>query len=466
MSKGPCTAFSDQLWEKYAVFDVVYITTALHCVPHANLQQVSEERIKYSKWLEQTLIRYRCVSCCVTQHHHLPATAHPQLTIVPLPKCLPPCYFQVMLSALRPPELLHLRFQQYFEHCIRDKRPPPKNLGCAAIYNWQTHGLRDLTGHQVKLHPDFFQNTSLVDTLAEILEAPEFASNAADFLRNPNGTHSWLRAVIDVNAQSRVFVTSRLAPMHKYKWVCQQLLLGKPFDDEEFLLRSVDASAFLQEVGTLNPTDPMESLRKFVLEDLVFWPIPFTTFWRTLRSSYDALQSMCDRATTDFYDLNYAVTEEQMDKEHDTLYAAFTKIVNDSHNDMLQGVPEWRRDDEQSAESWEEQQQCYALLKVCPLLETTSTPTTHVPRQTVHPHRFPVPSPPPMRHTSTLCPSQDRLDVITGCAVSTEDLPCIRPVYVSGPPGCGKTHLLLHTMRELHKQLPLCARLASSCCCP
>lgn len=45
---------------------------------------------------------------------------------------------------------------------------------------------------------------------------------------------------------------------------------------------------------------------------------------------------------------------------------------------------------------------------------------------------------------------QQRLDAVINTADARERLPLLRPIHISGPPGCGKTFLMLHCMRYLN----------------
>lgn len=280
-----------------------------------------------------------------------------------------------MLYCLRPPELLHLRIDHYTDLCIRDHQRPPETLTTTHIWNWIQYGLRDLYGHRVWLTREFFtpEHRPLAERLAQVLPSETLLADADKFIASDGTACTWLAGIIKLHTQPRLFVTGKLAPMHKHKWVAQQLLLGSPFDDEETLLHSPDPIHRLSRMGRIDLQNPLHTLADFVLNYLVYWPVPYSRFWQTIRDSWVALQAMASGTDEDFFHIDLPATEEQMVKDHDMHYSKFQTIVNDSHHQNLLSVPPWRQDELQSNESWKEQQDCFALIQALSAYYTLST---------------------------------------------------------------------------------------------
>lgn len=282
-----------------------------------------------------------------------------------------------MLFSLRPPELLGLRIDQYSELTLRDARPPPDTLTTHNIYDWRSHGLRDLLGHRIWLLPELF-STALPIDVARRLGHPDFAAEALRFIHTRSEDLLWLSNVIKLDVQPRLFVTSRLAPMHGYKWFCQQLLLAAPFDNEERLLRSPDLLTDLEHLHIIDRRNPEEILHRFVLDNLAYWPVPYTTFWNVIRNSWVTLQGFATGTLTETFALDIAVTSPQLTDAHDEAYLAFLEAIKTSHDGMLAALPPWQMDEHQTAASWDEQQRAFALIKATPSITSIIAPRTYV----------------------------------------------------------------------------------------
>lgn len=257
-----------------------------------------------------------------------------------------------------------LTLRQYYMLTLRETSVI-SNVTPAVVTNWQCHGLIDLLGHRVRLLPSFFSNGNrvLLDELSGILDSSQLGVLGCEYIQSRGQRNQWMSTVINLSKQPVVFVTGMVAPMHRYKWVCQQLLLSAPFDNEEEVLRQCDYMSVLSARGVLNPTEPHISLRKFVLEELVYWPIGYRFFWNRLRQSWAFFESHRS-GLGQTYDLTLPVTESQLEDEQEAIYHKIVRIRQLAHSNVLSVLPKWEKDPLQRVESWLEQEECYALLKV------------------------------------------------------------------------------------------------------
>lgn len=109
------------------------------------------------------------------------------------------------------------------------------------------------------------------------------------------------------------------------------------------------------------------------------------------------------------------VIDAELIHEHDTNYHELCKTKDAMHAFVLEALPLWERDPLQSNESWLEQNECYDLLA-------------------------------------------DRTVAVVGSSAVDKDVPRVRPVYLSGPPGCGKTFVALHIAKLIQEMTVLRGR--------
>jgi len=314
---------------------------------------------------------------------------------------------------LRPPELLDLTLKQYHEFTVSDSRA--EVLNSTQIRDWKSYGLRDLNGKRVLLHKDLFSssNLHLAFLIFQRINDTQAVDTIINFLLGANHC-TWCRNVVSCNSQPKVFVTPMLSPATKYKWWGQQLLLSEPFDDEEALF-SGDLQEELIARGLINCKKPEETLKEFILEDLVYWPLNFKRMWSTLRESWKAILSAVSPDSPEFHNASYPVSDEALTCEHDRVYQDLLKNVENAHEQLFETLPTWARAAGQNPQSWKEQQECTELLLTrltCVLSET--------------------------RHH--------------------EDIATPRPVYITGPPGCGKTYIAMNAMRQFNDLASDCDR--------
>ena len=108
------------------------------------------------------------------------------------------------------------------------------------------------------------------------------------------------------------------------------------------------------------------------------------------------------------YDAGCPISDEQLSVVHDREYASLLQNASDAHAEMLATLPPWAKDDEQDQESWDEQQECAHLLA-------------------------------------------DRIELVARESTRRERIPAVRPLYITGPPGCGKTYMALNALRQLEE---------------
>lgn len=198
----------------------------------------------------------------------------------------------VTVFALRPPELLDLSIDEYFELCVvlkADHRPLPPE----SVFNWRHTGLRDLRGRRVLLHPDLFgpPYRHLADSVFRYrLQEHRPLDLLTRYVQF--GTHrcSWFSNVLAEGYQSRVVVTPRVSPADGHQWLCHSLLTSGPFEDEQTLLGSQTADQLMESLGILD--DPLTTLRRFILDDLVYWPVTQRKLWNVIRSSWAHLSKL------------------------------------------------------------------------------------------------------------------------------------------------------------------------------
>lgn len=122
-----------------------------------------------------------------------------------------------------------------------------------------------------------------------------------------------------------------------------------------------------------------------------------------------------DPETFDIRIPDIAVTDADMTAKHDRQYHDFVKNMETMHESVLSILPEWKKAATQDPASWHEQNECLDALT-------------------------------------------DRAAVVVDAARHMDDVPMVRPVYISGPPGCGKTFVALQLAKFINEQSQTHAR--------
>ena len=223
------------------------------------------------------------------------------------------------------------------------------------------------------------------------------------------------------------------------------MLLAEHFDDEDQLLSLGSVADIAAHTNILNIGCPVKTLARFIRNDLEYWAVGFRQtlfgiyllypysrrtffilgfslrhptmrthsrsccssrhFWNTMRDSWVALLSMSNPENPEFYDVAYPVTDAELGEKAVTAYNQHVALVNQAHTEVLEVLPEWKKDDEQSVDSWTEQTECMSLVST-------------------------------------------RLKVIESTMDATTAIPSPRPILIIGPPGCGKTFLAHAALRD------------------
>ena len=310
-----------------------------------------------------------------------------------------------MQYQLRPPEMLDMDAAKFFIFTVP---VGSKNMNTRTTdhRDWKSCGLFDLQNRSIQLQPNLFdkENAAVVFSIFSRLGDLAALEDVYAYLEGSGPCRSWFANVISWSTQTQIMVCPRYAPTNRYKWLCQELLLSRPFDDEDAML-TADSVASLHVPHILNPINPLSSLCEFIIHKLAYWPVGYRYLWNTVANSWHALQNLCNPDNPEFYDISYPVTDEAVGDKAMRDYDSYTDIVFTAHSRLLSDLPEWQQDIHQSTESWLEQQECRTLL--------------------LH-----------------------KLQIVASMTTSREHLPLPRPVYISGPPGCGKTFLALQALKS------------------
>lgn len=218
--------------------------------------------------------------------------------------------------------------------------------------------------------------------------------------------------VVARGSPSRVFVTPRLAPSDQHKYICHRLLTRYRFEDELPLLHTELTPEVRTTIGV---ADPREALYSFAVQELAYWPITYKKMWRTLQTSWDALCQMAYAHLPNCFTLACPVSDDEIAAKRADEFLTLLEHTRSAHADMLHYLPSWQKASDQSDESWAEQQECFGILRT-------------------------------------------RLDVILESIDRHDNLPYLRPIYIAGPPGCGKSFLALHCLRYLVERFTCASR--------
>ena len=152
------------------------------------------------------------------------------------------------------------------------------------------------------------------------------------------------------------------------------------------------------------------SLQRLVLEELSFWPIGVRTIFRIIERVYGQLHGIGTNNITS----GLAFRDAELDEEQTSKYEALLQSADDGHMETLRHLPPWQGAADQKAASWQEQQDSMQLLL----------------------DRF-----------NRLLYFMEQFGAADD--IATEGLPHMRPLYIEGPPECGRTFIALQFVRKL-----------------
>lgn len=251
-----------------------------------------------------------------------------------------------------------------------------------------------------------------------LLGDPHAARYLQDAVRGNVPQPDWLANLFALSEPSLVFVPKRISPADGIKFLCHRLLTVAPFEDEVFLLNQDLSPSTLHAIGL---SDAQHALRTFVLQELAYWPVTYKAMWKNINSSWDFLRRLLTTGHTPLFNLRIPVTDVQLAGMRDVQCQNMVSAYHSGHQEMLHTLPCWSQAADQSNPSWMEQQEGFAIIK-------------------------------------------DRIDVILAQLDLSTNHSVVRCLYITGPPGCGKTHLMLQSMRYFYEQCCDITRRYSSAC--
>lgn len=331
---------------------------------------------------------------------------------------------RVMMYCMRPPELFDLCLAEFFELCIlttssiTSKWNKMSRLELQAfVRNWQTNGLLDMRMHACFLTREIFKpryagvrhalfvnrlGVSLHDMTRIVL-----AGNDGAF------AFPWLENIVDPHAKLQVLVSPRYFP-HSVNWISWRLLTTtKPFGHEEEVLEVAFHEYGVQTLKDLaRELRSAFSIRDFVFQQLVFWPIGFRALFRQVRSFAEMFNTELYAETSIMLPLG----DEEMDEVRQKRWDDFIQDKVARHRTMFNYLPPFVRTIEQTQASWDEQQRVFNFLV--------------------------------QKLRLILYPNKE------GCLSPS-------PVLIEGPPGSAKSFLVLNVLREMSNMIensPSCSQ--------
>jgi len=315
---------------------------------------------------------------------------------------------KVQCYEMRPPELLDVTWNSYWQivartvNAIKGKKPmwDPYILSGDVF----SEGLICMRRKRVLLRPAFFYE----DRYAEIRDAFD-ARCGSDVCQDVRQLPYRVSAkLVAWDAKAAFLVPNAIAPRDGFRWLVHQILLTTVFEDESELY----GNSLLDTANRLGCGPTMPNLRRCILEDLRRWPIGPTALWNVIRQSYDEIGVMNGDDQSRLYTMSVPVLISSLNDAHRVQWVKALKFIN-SRQEQVE-IPAWGRLPGQSDASWNEQQKSRDVL--------------FGQLQDIRKHACPVP----------------------------ERWYQAQLILLMGPPGAGKTHILLHVMLE-------CRRLGIPC---
>ena len=201
-------------------------------------------------------------------------------------------------------------------------------------------------------------------------------------------------------------------------WLCQQILRRSgAFGNEQ-----ASAKAVLQAMNYPTLQEALHGLflemplGPWILYDACSWPIGFRTVFRLAQKIQEQQQA---GAT---YDLNLAFTDQELEDIHRDKYEQLLVNAAARHTNRMKKVPPWQQHAEQSGPSWAEQRRGRDFI-----IEEVSK-VIHV------------------------------LEMASPGATVLEGWQYVPPVYISGPPGTGKSYVAMQVLKWIWSTTSLTAQ--------
>ena len=294
----------------------------------------------------------------------------------------------VMVYGLRPPEWNCLLIDKYFKFAIFF---PKKGIVKREwIIDWVQHGFFDLHGTPIKLRCTIFQAPHLLHKIfVTVLGANHVLHEMVTLLHTDSSNHN-IKVICWEHTKPLVVVFPTYGPGDQEVWECHNAITTTVFHDESTLLPQILGSR-----SGRTPTQIRSLLQSFILTDLMFWPISYHSRWQHTRRAYASMHGEV-RST-----IVWATTTTELELEMQNKYEDHRRQVKGRHHGVICKMPQSGSDPSQTIESYHEQR-------------------------------------------GTLPIFVARLRCIRPLQVVRKD-PTYRmqPLYISAPPGAGKTFLLL-----------------------
>ena len=270
------------------------------------------------------------------------------------------------------------------------------------------------------LNPEIFTRPGLYPRIFERLGDSQAGEAIARAVQSPASFREpWMHKLVDLEAKPVVVVYPRYAPSLNGNWMSSVVLRhAPPFTHEKTMVDEWMCNNCRTDqngdwhAATHNLLGNL-SLQRWVLEELSFWPIGVRTMFRIIERVYEQLHGMGTYNMTSWL----AFTDAELDEKHTLKYEALLQSAYEQHMEMLRHLFPWQQAADQEAASWQEQHDGMQLLL----------------------DRF------------------DRLlyfmeQIVAADDIAAEGLPHICPLYIEGPPGCGKTFIALQFVRNLFER--------------
>lgn len=323
----------------------------------------------------------------------------------------------ITVYCLRAPEFLNFTLQQWVEWTISSKKNNHPDTAREKILNWRKYGFFDLRGKSYKLHWEVFLRSDVWRTVFARLGNPHAGEELHEAVCNPDAPRAdWMHNVVDFDAPARVMVEPRVLPGPSANFFHQTIVRqAGPFTNEVHLQNQW----MTQNAGHVPVTDHGTglkqmlanlSLRDWVLQELRYWPIGVRTMFRRIETVWEL------KNNDNTYSIRVPVDEQDMEEKQRTKYIEYMVDVERRHAQVLAGVGPFERAADQTEASWDEQSRAIG-----------------VGQRTIR----------EVLNLQGVLPPWER---------ATDALRYVRPIYFEGPPGAGKTHVILQLCRYLQEQ--------------
>ena len=334
---------------------------------------------------------------------------------------------KVLLYCLRPPEMLDMTLEEYSMFTSIDDVCKGHSLWKLdwvqrreRIMNWRENGMFDVRYKRVLLNPGIFTRPGLYRGIFERLGDSQAGEAIARAVQSLAGFREpWMHKLVDFAAKPVVVVYPQYAPSLNGNWMSSVVLChAPPFTHEKSMVDEWMCTNCRTDqngdwhAATHNLLGNL-SLQRWVLEELSFWPNGVGTMFRIIEPVYEQLHGMGTYNMTS----GLAFTDAELDEKHTSKYEAHLQSAYERHMEMLRRLSPWQGAADTEAASWQEQQDGMQLLL----------------------DRF---------DRLLYCMEQ----IVAADDIAAEGLPHIRPLYIEGPPGCGKTFVALQFVRKLFER--------------